>query len=103
MGLHNAKYYTPGMFFWDERAATLEDQILMPIQDSIEMGMTLPDLIIRLKALPYYPVLFNDAFGSSEITFFFTSISLCDVSLKRSFQPTELFRNDISWLCNRNP
>jgi len=57
----------PG-FFWDERAATLEAQVLMPIQDPIEMGMTLEDLLPRLRKLPYYPVLFKAAFGSSSIT-----------------------------------
>jgi len=68
MGLINAKYYTSGKFFWDERAATLEDQVLMPMQDSIEMGMTLTEIIQRLKATEYYPILFNRAFGSTEIT-----------------------------------
>lgn len=29
MGLSNAKYYSRGHFFWDERANTLEDQVLM--------------------------------------------------------------------------
>ena len=57
----------PG-FFWDERAATLEDQVLMPIQDPIEMGMKLQALIPRLEKLPYYPDLFEAAFGSKSIT-----------------------------------
>jgi cytochrome c peroxidase len=57
----------PG-FFWDERAATLEDQVLMPIQDPIEMGMKLQELIPRLEKLPYYPDLFEAAFGSKSIT-----------------------------------
>ena len=48
---------SPG-FFWDERAATLEDQALMPIQDKIEMGMNLKDLEQKLQRLPYYPPLF---------------------------------------------
>ena len=41
MGLTNARWYQRRHFFWDERANTLEDQILMPIQNSVEMGMTL--------------------------------------------------------------
>ncbi len=57
----------PG-FFWDERAATLEDQVLLPIQDPIEMGMKLQELIPRLEKLPYYPDLFQAAFGSKSIT-----------------------------------
>ncbi len=49
MSLGNARYYARGKFFWDERAATLEAQTLMPIQNSVEMGMTLDNLITKLK------------------------------------------------------
>ena len=68
MGLINSKYYANGHFFWDERAATLEEQVLLPIQDSIEMGMTLPEVVERMKTLPYYPILFKRAFGAEEVT-----------------------------------
>ena len=57
----------PG-FFWDERAPTLEDQVLMPIQDEVEMGMSLDALNRKLQALPYYPPLFEGAFGTPEVT-----------------------------------
>jgi cytochrome c peroxidase len=67
MGLNNARYYTRGRFFWDERAATLEDQVLQPIQNSVEMGMTLPALVGRLSAEPYYTNLFANAFGTPEV------------------------------------
>jgi len=30
MGIVNARFYAGGQFFWDERAETLEDQVLMP-------------------------------------------------------------------------
>jgi cytochrome c peroxidase len=68
MGLANARYYERGHFFWDERADTLEDQVLMPIQDGVEMGMTLPELEAKLSNVDYYAPLFTDAFGSPEIT-----------------------------------
>lgn len=68
MGLANARYYDNGRFFWDERAATLEDQVLGPIQDPVEMGMELDDLVAKLQSETYYEVLFEDAFGSSEVT-----------------------------------
>ena len=63
----NIQGHKPG-FFWDERAATLEDQALMPIQDSVEMGMTLAKLQQRVAGLSYYPSLFEAAFGSPEVT-----------------------------------
>lgn len=67
MGLTNARFYVPGRFFWDERAATLEDQVLMPIQDKVEMGMKLDDLEQKLAGTDFYPPLFEAAFGSPEI------------------------------------
>lgn len=67
MGLSNARFYAPGHFFWDERAATLEDQVLMPIQDPVEMGLTLAELVERVGAQPYYPVLFERAFGDAAV------------------------------------
>ena len=67
MNLINARYYAPEHFFWDGRAETLEDQVLMPIQDEVEMGMTLDSLMARLQTLDYYPDLFEEAFGTQDI------------------------------------
>ncbi|WP_288368778.1 cytochrome c peroxidase [uncultured Roseivirga sp.] len=68
MGLANARYYNNGSFFWDERATSLEAQVLMPIQDEVEMGLTLDELVAKVQAQPYYEPLFFDAFGSSAVT-----------------------------------
>ena len=54
--------------FWDERANTLEDQVLQPIQNPVEMGMTLADLSPKLAAVNFYPALFQAAFGSADVT-----------------------------------
>lgn len=67
MSLINAKFYPNGRFFWDQRAATLEIQTLTPIQDLVEMGMTLPQLETKLRTLAYYPPLFQKAFGDTAI------------------------------------
>ncbi len=68
MGLANARFYQRARFFWDERAATLEAQVLMPIQDTTEMGMTLASLVAKVGATKYYPSLFQAAFGTPQIT-----------------------------------
>lgn len=68
MGLSNARFYENGHFFWDERAGSLEEQVLMPIQDAVEMGLTLGELTTKLSNQPYYPVLFEDVYGDDEIT-----------------------------------
>ncbi|WP_265595077.1 cytochrome c peroxidase [Haloferula sp. BvORR071] len=67
MGLTNTRYHLGGKYLWDERAASLEVQVLMPIQDPIEMGTTLPIVVERLSAEPFYAELFTAAFGTAEI------------------------------------
>ncbi len=67
-GLANARFYGSGRFFWDERAASLEAQVLEPIQHRDEMGMSLDALALKLSVTPYYPALFAAAFGSPSIT-----------------------------------
>jgi cytochrome c peroxidase len=68
MTLINARFYQRGRFFWDERAATLEEQVLMPFQDPIEMGMTLEQVVSKVQNQSYYASLFQKAFGSQVIT-----------------------------------
>lgn len=68
MPLVNVRYYRSGRMFWDERAASLEDQVLMPIQDDVEMGLTLEELERRVADAPLYGPLFEDAFGDAEVT-----------------------------------
>jgi cytochrome c peroxidase len=68
MSLANARFYQPGAFFWDERAATLEDQVLLPIQHPVEMGMTLDSIEARLGRQAHYKILFRRAFGDESIT-----------------------------------
>ena len=67
MALGNVRFSAGRGFFWDQRAKTLEQLVLMPIQDSVEMGMSLPDLNRKLQLLDYYPPLYAAAFGTPEI------------------------------------
>jgi len=67
MALLNIRFYRSGKMFWDERAATVEKQALQPIQDHTEMGLTLTELETKIKAINYYPTLFQKAFGSTAI------------------------------------
>lgn len=55
-------------FFWDGGAASLEDQVIAPIQNPIEMHENLANVIEKLQAHPEYPALFQAAFGSAQIT-----------------------------------
>ena len=51
------------LFFWDGRAASLEEQVLQPIQSPIEMAMTLEEVEARLRAEADYVAGFQNAFG----------------------------------------
>lgn len=68
MTLINSRWYQRGRFFWDERATTLEEQVLMPFQDEVEMGLTLQELDNLISQQSYYPDLFSNAFGDTIIT-----------------------------------
>ncbi len=50
-------------FFWDGRAASLEEQSLMPIQNPDEMGLTIEEAVKRLNTSAEYKMLFQKIFG----------------------------------------
>jgi cytochrome c peroxidase len=54
-------------FFWDGRAPSLREQVLMPIQDPREMGASLPGVLHKLCADSDYRMRFADAFESGAI------------------------------------
>jgi cytochrome c peroxidase len=68
MPLVNLRYYPRGKFFWDERAETLEQQVLMPIQSKVELGQDLNRLTDILAKDAQYRELFRKAFGDGEVT-----------------------------------
>ena len=68
MPLQEVRFYSRARMFWDERAATLEDQVLQPIQNEIEMGMTLDDVVARIRDRAFYAPLFTAAFGDDRVT-----------------------------------
>lgn len=54
-------------FFWDGRASSLEQQILEPVTNPIEMNDTWPNVMSKLQADAVYPALFERAFGTPVI------------------------------------
>lgn len=57
-----------GIFFWDGRAASLEEQALGPIQSNAEMNLPLDTLMQRLAHIPEYAPLFAAAFPQEGMT-----------------------------------
>ena len=64
-GLANVAYNTS--YFWDGRAATLEQQALMPIQNPAELANTLPVVVKTLANDTMYQRLFTAAFGDPMV------------------------------------
>ena len=58
LNMKNRPYY-----FWDGRAASLEEQCLMPIQNPDEMGLPIEEAIKRLNASGEYKRLFKKIFN----------------------------------------
>lgn len=65
MALFNLAWHRNG-FFWDGRARTLKDQVLMPVQDHLEMDLDLNTLVQRLATDVEYDDYFIRAFSSKE-------------------------------------
>jgi len=56
-------------FFWDSRVNSMEDQVIMPVADHIEMGIDKEEVLIaKLGSAAYYPELFENAFGDESIS-----------------------------------
>jgi len=68
MSLNHVRFQRDNAFFWDERAPSLEAQALMPIQNAVEMGLTLDTLVTRVSEKAFYPPLFQAAFGTTTVT-----------------------------------
>jgi cytochrome c peroxidase len=56
------------IFFWDGRSPSLEDQALQPIEDHIEMDLTLAEAIARLDSIYLYDSLFFHAYGDTIVS-----------------------------------
>ncbi len=59
--------FTKG-FFWDKRAQNIEDLVLQPVRNHVEMGMESTDALVKkLNKVDYYATLFERAFGTKDI------------------------------------
>lgn len=75
MRLINSRFAAETKFFWNERAATLEQQTTQPVQDHAEMGFSgqngrpgLSNLLAKLQAIGYYNELFRFVYGDITVT-----------------------------------
>lgn len=67
MSVMNLAWHRDG-FFWDGRVATLREQALHPIRDTLEMDETVDNVVRKLAASTAYRSMFVKAFGSDSVT-----------------------------------
>src|SRR4030095_1560747 len=68
MNLVNVRYHPRARFFWDERGGNLEQMVLMPVENHLEMGVDLAELSAILGRDKRYGDLCVKALGDSRIT-----------------------------------
>jgi cytochrome c peroxidase len=64
---YNWKPNRQNNFNWDGHFATLEAQVLAPVEHPLELNISWDTVIARLQAHPHYPRLFRKAFGIDYI------------------------------------
>lgn len=72
-------------FFWDGRSATLEEQIIQPVINPIEMDFTWAEAVERIETDSTYQNMFSAAFGTP-----------CVDSLRMSFAMAQFIRTMVS-------
>jgi len=81
-------------FFWDGRAASIEEQVLQPIQDSLEMDLPLDQAVARLRDDETYRRAFRREFRAEPTT---TGVARALASFVRTLRsggaPIDRFRN----------
>ncbi len=67
MHLNDLGWSNADGFTWDMRESDLHEMIILPLTDENEIGANIDDVRIKLEQTTYYPELFSNAFGSSEV------------------------------------
>lgn len=68
MQLNDLGWSNRSHFFWDMSESDLHEMIVLPLTDENEIGANMDDVEAKLLDTDYYPTLFSNAFGSTQIT-----------------------------------
>ena len=81
-------------FMWDGRAASLEEQVLLPIENPLEMDLALDAVIERLRSHEEYPALFRAAYDAAPDRSTLARALACFVRrLRLANSPIDRFRS----------
>lgn len=67
MHLNDLGWTNRSGFSWDLEITTLDEMIVLPLTDENEIGANMLEVSAKLAETSYYPDLFRDAYGTSEI------------------------------------
>ncbi|MDF1695872.1 MAG: cytochrome c peroxidase [Saprospiraceae bacterium] len=68
MHLNDLAWTNDAQFVWSMKETDLHSMIILPLTDENEIGADIHDVKVKLEATEYYPQLFENAYGDSEIT-----------------------------------
>lgn len=84
------------IFMWDGRAASLEDQMLLPLEHEHEMGFHRDSAVARLNRSAKYGPLFKQVFGrEANLKLLQASIAYFEKSLETSDTENDRYLNDM--------
>ncbi len=83
-------------FFWDGRAASLEEQVIGPIQNPNEMNLPFAEAVKRVKASKQYQQFFKQVYGKlPDSAGIVKSIAAFERTLETDQTPSDRWLNDL--------
>ncbi len=83
-------------FFWDGRAASLEEQVIGPIQNPNEMNLPFAEAVKRVKASKRYQQFFKQVYGTlPDSATIVRSIAAFERTLETDQTPNDRWLNDL--------
>jgi cytochrome c peroxidase len=55
------------LLFWDERASSVEEQAKQTFANDHEMGLTMPEVVAKVKDQEYYNILWKQVYGNTDV------------------------------------
>jgi cytochrome c peroxidase len=86
--------------FWDGRAASLEEQALGPIENPIEMGSKLEDVVKRLEGIEGYRLQFTKIFGGVSAQAIAAAIASFERTVLSGGAPEDYYARALPFLLN---
>ena len=74
--------FSGARMFWDHRAESVTEQLEETIENTVEMGMPMEELVTKLQGVDYMQVLFENSYGVGESEYVINKEDILDALLK---------------------